>query len=65
LDILTGPEWMLMPIGKIYSKEQKEEVIKEIIQKTKTTNSLVLPGTIMWHENRLVYNTTPIINGRM
>lgn len=61
LDILAGPEWMFLPEKKVYNKEEKNNIIKKISQKTKGTNCLILSGTIVWQEDGLVSNTTPII----
>lgn len=62
LDILLGPEWLFMPETRLYSKKEKEGIIEELAEKTKTRDTLIIPGSIMWEDDTFFYNTAPIIS---
>jgi len=62
LDILLGPEWLFMPEKRLYTKEEKKEILEEIAEKTKTRDTLIIPGTILWEDDKFFYNTAPIIS---
>jgi len=63
LDILLGPEWFFMPKKRLYSKEEKDDIIDELADETKDRNTLVIPGSIMWEDEGFFYNTAYIISG--
>lgn len=63
LKIFLGPEWLLLPRYRLYSKGEKEEIICKLADETKDTGALILPGTIMWEDDKFYYNTAPIISG--
>ncbi len=62
LDILLGPEWLFMPETRLYSKKEKEDIIQGLAEKTKTRDTLIIPGSIMWEDDKFFYNTAPIIS---
>ncbi|MDP2906992.1 MAG: hypothetical protein Q8O03_03560 [Nanoarchaeota archaeon] len=62
LDILLGPEWLFMPETRLYSKEEKQDIVKGLAEKTKTRDTLIIPGSIMWEDDKFFYNTAPIIS---
>ncbi len=62
LDIILGPEWMLMPKERFYSKEEKDSLITKLIETTKDKDTLVMPGSMMWFDGSYFYNTTPVIS---
>lgn len=62
LDILLGPEWLFLPETRLYQKEEKEGIIKELAEKTKTRDTLIIPGSILWEDDTFFYNTAPIIS---
>lgn len=65
LDICVGPEWMLLPPrnSALPTAAEKDNVIDELIERTKTLDCLIIPGTIMWRGDSLFYNAAPVIYG--
>ncbi|MBM3199306.1 hypothetical protein FJZ53_00090 [Candidatus Woesearchaeota archaeon] len=61
LDILLGPEWLFLPQGRMYNEQEKNQIISYISENIKSTDALIIPGTIMWENNTHVHNTAPII----
>lgn len=66
LDILLGPEWLFVPKERLYTKEEKENLIGSLIESSKGTDILIIPGSIMWHDEKFCYNAAPVIsNGKL
>lgn len=66
LDILLGPEWLFVPKDRLYTKEEKENLIETLVESSKGTNTLIIPGSIMWHDENFCYNAAPVIsNGNL
>ena len=59
IDIFLGPEYLLRPLGGCYSIGEKNQILDRIANKTK--GSLVIPGTILWHDDSTLHNTCPVI----
>ena len=62
LNIFLGPEWLFLPKNRLYTKKEKEGLIGKLSKKTRGTNTLIIPGSIMWFDNKFFYNTAPIIS---
>lgn len=68
LDIFLGPEWLFLPKKsekRLYSESEKDEILGEIAEKTKDTESLIIPGSIMWEDKKFYYNAAPLISEGM
>jgi len=63
LDIFLGPEWLFLPKDRLYSKSEKEDIIDELADKTKSRDTLIIPGSMMWYDDKFFYNTAPVISG--
>lgn len=61
LDIFLGPEWLFLPKDRIYTKEEKETIISRLADTSKGRNTLIIPGSIMWFDENIFYNSSPII----
>lgn len=62
LDILLGPEWLFLPDKRLYTKAEKERTIGRIAENTKDRDTLIIPGSILWEDGDLFYNTAPLIS---
>lgn len=60
LDILLCPEWLFLH-KEIFTKEEKESLVREIAQLTSSIDCLIIPGTIVWQENGKVRNSAPVL----
>lgn len=63
LDVFLGPEWLFVPHNRLYSRQEKEEIITKISEATKEKDTLIIPGSIMWYDKVSFYNTAPVISG--
>jgi len=61
LDIFLGPEWLFIPKDRLYTKEEKDIISSKLAAASKEKNTLIIPGSIMWFDKNLFYNTSPII----
>lgn len=62
LDIFLGPEWLFVPKERLYSSLEKDELVKNLTGTTRDSDALVIPGSIIWYDNKHCYNATPIIS---
>ncbi|MCG2718180.1 MAG: hypothetical protein L6408_05020 [Nanoarchaeota archaeon] len=65
LDIYLGPEFLFMferNITHIYDEKEKGLIFGEIAERTKHRDSLIIPGSMVWHDEKYLYNTAPIIS---
>lgn len=66
LDILLGPEWLFVPENRLYKKEEKENLLGNLVESSKGTGTLIIPGSIMWYDEQFCYNVAPVIsNGKL
>lgn len=63
LDIFLGPEWLFVPKQRLYSESEKENMVNELLSGTKERSTLIIPGTIMWEDEKYYYNSAPVISG--
>lgn len=61
LDIFLGPEWLFLPKDRLYTKEEKYAISSKLADISKERNTLIIPGSIMWFDEKHFYNTSPII----
>ncbi len=61
LDIILGPEWLFIPQERLYTEQEKNQIISYIAENTKNKDTLIMPGSIMWESQTHVYNTAPVI----
>ncbi len=61
LDIFLGPEWLFLHKDRLYTKEEKEIITSGLADTSKERNTLIIPGSIMWFDENIFYNTSPII----
>lgn len=65
LDIFLGPEFIFSLENRLYNKQEKNSLLKELAGLTKNKGTLIMPGSIMWEDEDYFYNTAPLIfNGR-
>jgi len=62
LDVFLGPEWIFMPPKRVYTASEKNKIIQKLSQKINNKNALIIPGSIMWEDEKLFYNTSPLIS---
>lgn len=62
LDIFLGPEWLFIPKDGLYTQEEKEIITSRLADTSKERNTLIIPGSIMWFDEKHFYNTSPIIS---
>ncbi|MBM3199307.1 hypothetical protein FJZ53_00095 [Candidatus Woesearchaeota archaeon] len=61
LDILLGPEWLFLPKNRFYSEKEKCDIVQCLAEITEGRKTLLIPGSIMWHDEKHYYNTVPVI----
>jgi hypothetical protein len=67
-DVTMGPEWLLVPHGKLaWSEAEKDALVQRIAALTDGSDRLLTPGTIPWHDDEGRYHNTAyaISDGRV
>ncbi|MDP2906991.1 MAG: hypothetical protein Q8O03_03555 [Nanoarchaeota archaeon] len=62
LDIFLGPEFIFALENRLYNKQEKDNLLKELAEPTKNKDTLIIPGSIVWEDGSYFYNTAPIIS---
>lgn len=66
LDILLGPEFLFVFNDRPYPKEKKQALIDRLIEISTLRDVLIVPGTVIWEDEKYFYNDAPVIyNGKL
>jgi len=61
-DVLVGPEYLFSHSERLYTEEEKSKILKQLEELTHGSDTLLIPGSIIWKYNYLYKNTVPIIH---
>ena len=59
-DIFLAPEWLFVPPGGFHTAAEMEAIVAALVDISKSTPALMVPGTIAWVDDNGAYHNTAL-----